>query len=247
MRHQHKRRQKRATAAILAAFLFVGATGCGDQELGNTESDASYEEKEEISTTDSRKPGEVYIELLEKYESKELTYNTFLNDYDEYSEQAIPRDDFKGMLREALADNVVDLDESEVLTDIVEVIGDYDEYASKTKEAYNEYVLKRGPQPEKIDSVGEPAKADRIDFDTEGHLAAAKKYYENFAISEQEWLNKVAAESMNELKNLVNGLSDSEWKALQPSYESISKDFYDAPNAMLSLFANEVDAYRATH
>lgn len=52
---------------------------------------------------------------------------------------------------------------------------------------------------------------------------------------------------MDELENLVNGLSDQEWKALRPAYERISEEFYDAPNAMLSLFADEVDTYRALH
>lgn len=130
-------------------------TGCVEKEpeIRWYEIDGAQESGVLKETTAQDKPDEIYIESLKKYESKELTYRTFLNDYDEYSGHAIPRDDFKGMLREALADNVVDLDENEVITDIVEVMGDYDEYASKTKEAYNEYVLERGPQPEKIDSV----------------------------------------------------------------------------------------------
>jgi hypothetical protein len=89
--------------------------------------------------------------------------------------------------------------------------------------------------------------ASRVDFHKDERLAAAKsklkkEYPDNCTL--QTSLYKLSVESMDELESLVNGLSESDWKALKGSYDRLAEEYYDAPNLTLALFKREVESYR---
>lgn len=195
---------------------------------------------------DSPGPDFVYIENHKRYETKDNWRNIILRDYEPKNANMPTESTLSGMLEDAIYDGYLSVDEMSPLIDIAASFGDL---GDATEEAITAYIEINGLDfDEALGKSNDVRKSsgDRVDFESAARLSAAQERlaeYHPDSLYSQQTLYNFEVEAMAELEEKVNGMTNEEWTALQPSYERIASDYYGSPRAILTLFEFEIEAY----